>query len=78
MMRPRPYALRVGLPYRTLYEYLYTGVIPYYKLRGVLLIDIKEADAIIRSGLQKVDRSLTKAEKAKIEKGKVAKQEKVG
>ena len=58
----------MGMPYRTLYEYLYTGVIPYYKLRGILLIDVKEADAVIRSGLQKVDRGLTKAQKAKIKK----------
>jgi hypothetical protein len=68
MMRPRPYARRMGMPFRTLYEYLYRGVLPYYKFQGILLIDVAEADAIIRSGLQRVDRGLTKAKKAKIKK----------
>jgi hypothetical protein len=65
MMRPKPYARRTGIPYRSLYEYLYRGVLPYYKFQGILLIDVKEADAIIRSGLQRVD---PKAPKAKVQR----------
>jgi hypothetical protein len=65
MMRPRPYAHRVGLPPRTLYHYLSTGSIPSYRFKGVLLIDIAEADAVIRSGLQRVDSGLTKVANAK-------------
>jgi hypothetical protein len=65
MMRPRPYALRMGMPFRTLYEYLYRGVLPYYKFQGILLIDVKEADAVIRAGLQKVD---PKVPKTKVQK----------
>jgi len=58
----------MGMPFRTFYEYLYRGVIPYYKFQGILLIDIEEADSVIRSGLQRVDRGLTKAKKAKIKR----------
>jgi hypothetical protein len=65
MMRPKPYARRTGIPERSLYEYLYRGVLPYYKFQGILLIDVKEADAVIRAGLQRVD---PKAPKAKVPK----------
>jgi hypothetical protein len=65
MMRPRPYARRTGLDPRTLYHYLSIGAIPSYRFRGILLIDINEADAVIRSGLQRVDPGLTKVKKAK-------------
>jgi hypothetical protein len=65
MMRPRPYARRMGIHWRTFYEYLYTGAIPYYKFRGILLVDVAEADRIIRSGLQRIDAGFTKPKKAK-------------
>jgi hypothetical protein len=68
MMRPRHYARRMGIHWRTFYEYLYKGLVPYYKFRGILLVDVAEVDAIIRSGFQRVDPGLTKATKAKAKK----------
>jgi hypothetical protein len=44
MMRPRRYAEVMGINYRTFYDYLYRGAIPYYKFQGILLIDVEEAD----------------------------------
>lgn len=58
----------MGMPFRTLYEYLYRGVLLYYKFQGILLIEVKEADAIIRGRLQRVDPGLTKAQTAKVQK----------
>ena len=54
MMRPRRYAERMGINYRTFYDYLYRGAIPYYKFQGILLIDVEEADAIIKGLLKRV------------------------
>jgi hypothetical protein len=65
MMRPTRFADSRDLNRRTFYSYLERGVFPAYKVAGVVLVDPKECDAIIRSGRQRVDRGLTKVEKAK-------------
>ena len=47
-MRPRRYADRVGINWRTCYGYIEKGILPAYKFEGVVLIDVDEADAIIK------------------------------
>ncbi len=48
-MRPRNYAKRVDVNWRSIYSYLDDGLIPKYKFAGVVLIDVEEADAILKS-----------------------------
>ena len=48
-MRPKPFALRTGVSGRTVYRWIDLKIIPSYKFQGVLLIDIEEADLIIKS-----------------------------
>jgi hypothetical protein len=48
-MRPRNYARRVDINWRSIYHYIDKGWIPGYRLQGCLLIDVEEADQIIRS-----------------------------
>lgn len=47
-MRPRDYARRIGVDWRTMYSYITRGIIPASKFQGVLLIDVLEADNIIK------------------------------
>jgi predicted site-specific integrase-resolvase len=68
-MRPRRYAQRVGVNWRTAYRYIEEGFWPAYKFQGVLLVDVDEVDAIIK-GLtrrapvkkNRITKSLRKAE----------------
>ena len=63
-MRPRRYAERVGINWRTTYRYIDLGVLPSYKFQGVVLLDIDECDAIIR-GLQRRTEPRSKTRKRK-------------
>jgi hypothetical protein len=65
MMRPQRFADSRDLNRRTFYAYLANGVFPSYKIAGVVLVDPKECDAIIRGGRQRVDAGLAKSRKAK-------------
>jgi hypothetical protein len=47
-MRPKPFAVRTGVSGRTVYRWIDLKIIPSYKFQGVLLIDIEEADLIIK------------------------------
>jgi hypothetical protein len=47
-MRPRPYAKRIGVSFRSVYHYVDQKIFPAYKFQGVLLLDIEECDSIIR------------------------------
>jgi len=47
-MRPKPFAVRTGVSGRTVYHWIDLKIIPSYKFQGVLLIDIEEADLIIK------------------------------
>jgi hypothetical protein len=47
-MRPKPFALRTGVSGRTVYHWINLKIIPSYKFQGVLLIDVDEADLIIK------------------------------
>jgi hypothetical protein len=53
-MRPRRYAERVGINWRTIYQYIEQGYFPAYKFRGVLLLDIDECDAVIK-GMRRLE-----------------------
>jgi hypothetical protein len=44
-MRPRKYAERVGINWRTAYR---EGLWPAYKFQGILLVDVEEIDAILK------------------------------
>jgi hypothetical protein len=47
-MRPRKYAERVGVNWRTAYRYIDEGLWPAYKFQGILLVDVEEIDAILK------------------------------
>jgi hypothetical protein len=53
-MRPRRYAQRVGVNWRTAYRYIEEGLWPAYKFQGVLLVDVDEVDAIIKGLTRRV------------------------
>jgi hypothetical protein len=65
MMRPQRFADSRDLNRRTFYAYLANGVFPSYKVAGVVLVDPKECDDIIKSGRQRIDQGITKPKKAK-------------
>ena len=65
MMRPKRYAGSRGIDFRTFYMYLAEGTFPSYKVKGIVLVDVAECDAIIKSGRRLADVGLTKATKAK-------------
>jgi hypothetical protein len=48
-MRPKPFAVRTGVSGRTVYRWIDLKIIPSYKFQRVLLIDIEEADLIIKA-----------------------------
>jgi hypothetical protein len=66
-MRPRPYASRVGVSFRSIYHYVDLKVLPSYKFQGCLLLDVEECDAIIK-GLRR--REIKPAAKIKRQQGK--------
>jgi len=47
-MRPRNYAKRVDVNWRSIYAYIDKGLLPGHKFAGVVLIDVEEADNILR------------------------------
>lgn len=47
-MRPKPFAIRTGVSGRTIYHWIDLKIIPSYKFAGVLLIDVEEADLLIK------------------------------
>ena len=51
-MRPREFAQRISTNWRTVYGWLDKGILPGYKFSGVVLIDVDEADRILK-GLPK-------------------------
>jgi hypothetical protein len=51
-LRPKHYAKRVDINWRTAYEYIDQGVLPAYKFKGIVLLDVDECDAILK-GLRK-------------------------
>ena len=53
-MRPRQYAPRVGINWRTCYRYITEGVLPAYKFQGILVVDVDETDAIIKGLVRRV------------------------
>jgi predicted site-specific integrase-resolvase len=53
-MRPRQYAQRVGVNWRTAYRYIDEGLWPAYKFQGVLLVDVEEVDAILKGLVRRV------------------------
>jgi hypothetical protein len=57
-MRPRQYAERISINWRTCYRYITEGVLPCYKFQGVLLVDVDEADAIIKGLVRHVSKSI--------------------
>jgi hypothetical protein len=46
-MRPRQYARRINVSSRSVYLWIANKLLPSYKFRGCLLVDIAEADAVI-------------------------------
>jgi hypothetical protein len=66
-MRPKPFAIRTGVSGRTIYHWIDLKIIPSYKFAGVLLIDIEEADQIIK-GLRR--REIKPVAKIKRQQGK--------
>jgi hypothetical protein len=66
-MRPRPYAQRIGVSFRSIYHYVDQKIFPAYKFQGVLLLDIEECDSIVK-GLRR--REIKPAAKAKRQQGK--------
>ena len=55
-MRPRRYAERVGINWRSIYQYIAKGELPAYKFRGILLIDVEEADGVLKGLVRHVAR----------------------
>jgi hypothetical protein len=51
-MRPRRYAERVGINWRSIYHYVDIGALPSYKFQGVLLLDVEECDSVLK-GLER-------------------------
>jgi hypothetical protein len=47
-MRPRNYAERVDINWRTCYRYVSEGLFPGYKFQGIVLLDVAECDAILK------------------------------
>jgi len=46
-MRPRPYAKRVGINWRSIYSYINKGALPATKFQGILLLDVQRCDDIL-------------------------------
>ena len=57
-MRPREYAPRVGINWRTCYRYIKEGLFPAYKFQGILLIDVDECDAILKGLIRHVPKPI--------------------
>ena len=53
-MRPRQYAKRVSIDWRTCYRYITEGVLPAYKFQGVLLLDVDECDMLLKGLVRRV------------------------
>ena len=53
-MRPRRYAERVSINWRTCYHYIDQGLFPAYKFQGVVLLDVEECDAILKGLVRRV------------------------
>jgi predicted site-specific integrase-resolvase len=73
-MRPRPYARRVGVDWRTAYRYISDGLWPAYKFQGVLLIDVEEVDCILKGMIKRkvaIGEQRTAAAKARAVKAQV-------
>ena len=63
-MRPRVFARRVGVNWRTAYRYIEEGLWPAYKFQGVLLVDVDEVDAIIKGLTRRVPIKKTRSTKS--------------
>jgi hypothetical protein len=73
-MRPKPFAVRTGVSGRTVYRWIDLKIIPSYKFQGVLLIDIEEADLIIKGLRRHEIKALPKSKRQqKTESAAVAK-----
>jgi hypothetical protein len=64
-MRPRPYAKRIGVSFRSVYHYVDQKIFPAYKFQGVLLLDIEECDAIVRGMRRREIKPTPRAKRAK-------------
>jgi hypothetical protein len=64
-MRPRQYAKRCGINWRTAYRYITEGLWPAYKFQGVLLLDVDEIDAILKGLVRRAPVKLKRAKAAK-------------
>ena len=62
-MRPRKYAPRVGINWRTCYRYIEDGLFPAYKFQGVLLLDVEECDNILKGLVRHVPKTPKRAGK---------------
>jgi hypothetical protein len=51
-MRPKPFARRMGVNWRTMYGWINSGKIPHVKFSGVILIDVAKADMVIEGEFQ--------------------------
>jgi hypothetical protein len=63
-MRPRKYAPRVGINWRTCYRYINEGLFPAYKFQGILLLDVEECDAILKGLKRHVPKPIKRPGKA--------------
>jgi hypothetical protein len=63
-MRPRVYAPRVGIDWRTCYRYIQEGLFPAYKFQGVLLLDVEECDGILKGLVRHVAKPMKRHGKA--------------
>src|SRR5271163_3631688 len=46
-LRPRHYARRIDVNWRSVYAYIEQGLLPAHKFAGVVLLDVEECDAIL-------------------------------
>jgi hypothetical protein len=60
-IRPKSFAVRTGVSGRTVYRWIDLKIIPSYKFQGVLLIDIDEADLIIKGLRRREIKALPKS-----------------
>ena len=63
-MRPREYGPSRGMSWRSCYTYIDRGVIPAYRFQGLVLIDVEEADAILKGLVRHTPKPMKRFSKA--------------
>jgi hypothetical protein len=67
-MRPRPYAQRIGVSFRSVYHYVDQKILPSYKFQGCLLLDVEECDLIIKGLRRREMKPVAKIKRQQVKK----------